>query len=76
MTVRFTVEPQLINAKIEHNAAPPNMALQRTCRIVTRFAYAKPAPTRQSAELGCQTAMMRTREGQGGRIATLVNSEP
>ena len=33
--------------------APPNMALQRTCRLVTRFAYANPAPTRQAAELGC-----------------------
>jgi len=32
---------------------PPNRALQRTCRLVTRFAYANPAPTRQAAELGC-----------------------
>jgi hypothetical protein len=32
---------------------PPNMALQRTCRLFTRFAYAIPAPMRQAAELGC-----------------------
>ena len=38
---------------LNHGALPPNMALQRTCRIVTRFAYANPAPTRQAAELGC-----------------------
>jgi len=34
-------------------AVPPNMALHRTCRIVTRFACANRAPTRQAAELGC-----------------------
>ena len=36
-----------------HIASPPNMALQRTCRIVTQFACANSAPLRQAAELGC-----------------------
>ena len=39
--------------RVSVSAQPPNMALQRTWRIVTRFAYANPAPMRQAAELGC-----------------------
>ena len=46
--IHYEFVPSLVDG-----ALPPNMALQRTCRIVTRFAYAKPAPIRHAAELGC-----------------------
>jgi hypothetical protein len=49
---RFNIEPQHMKFSVEHIAAPPNIALQRTCRIVTQFAYANSAPMRQAAELG------------------------
>jgi hypothetical protein len=36
MPVRFNVEPQFITINIEHNTAPPNMALQLPLSLVVR----------------------------------------
>ena len=49
----------LMNARpsLRSGALPPNMALQRTWRNVTRFACANPTPTRQAAEPGCWTVL-------------------
>lgn len=49
--INFGVQRLKFNMK--DVAIPPDVALQRTSRLVRCFAYGNLAPTRQAAELGC-----------------------